>query len=330
MERFEIVAQHNRWQDADKVANFPLYLEEAAAGWYRTEHPPNQWLDTAAANNVPAVIGLKNTFLNVFKPADYKRFQEQKLMKRAQGLEEPLLSYYFDILETCQNVDPAMQEERKVGHLLNGLKPTLAEKIIPYEVKTCKEFLERAKLLVRATEFANAPGRNQAIVAAAQAKIDCETKPLSDNAENNTNPTDDSIKQILKSLLEQQQASLLAHASARRPDPKPEPTPETNLIQQLKNLFVPQPAAPQTDQEIIIDGIRKMLQRQNNIRGNGRGRGRGGRGSYNSGQRTRATRIRMLCVTTARNLDTFNAFVLNGKKTISSFVQTKKMKNLLQ
>ena len=42
MERFEILAQHNRWQDADKVANFPFYLEEAAAGWYRTEHPPDQ------------------------------------------------------------------------------------------------------------------------------------------------------------------------------------------------------------------------------------------------------------------------------------------------
>ena len=202
-------------------------------------------------------------------------------MKRAQGLEEPLLSYYFDILETCQNVDPATPKERKVGHLLNGLKPTLAEKIKPYEVKSCKEFLECAKLLVRATEAANAPGRNQAIVAAAQAKIDCEPKPLIDNAENDTNLPDDSIKSILKSLLEQQ-ASLLAHASARRPDPKPEPTPETNLVQQLKNLFVHQPAAPQTDEEIIIDGIRKMLQRQNNPRGNGRGRGRGGRGSYNS------------------------------------------------
>ena len=66
MERFEMVAQHNRWQGADKVANFPLYLEETAAGWYRTENPPNQWLDTAAANDVPARTGLKRTFLDVF------------------------------------------------------------------------------------------------------------------------------------------------------------------------------------------------------------------------------------------------------------------------
>ena len=120
MERFEIVAQHNGWQYADKVFNFPLFLEDAATGWYRTPNPPNQWLDTQAANDVPFTIGLKHTFLNVFQPADYKRYQEKKLMKRAQGLDEPLLSYYFNILELCQNVDPAMAEERKIGHLLNG------------------------------------------------------------------------------------------------------------------------------------------------------------------------------------------------------------------
>ena len=148
-------------------------------------------------------------------------------MKRTQGLEEPLLSYYFDILETCQNIDPTMPEERKVGHLLNGLKPTLAEKIIPYEVTTCKEFLERAKLLVRATKFANAPRRNQAIVAAAQAKIECDAKPIIDNTEHDTDPPGESIKTILKSLLEQQ-ASLLAHASATsRPETSTKPGNES-------------------------------------------------------------------------------------------------------
>ena len=55
-----------------------------------------------------------------------------------------------------------------------------------------------------------------------------------DTTEHDTDPPDDSIKTILKSLLEQQQASLLAHASARRPDPKPDPIPETNLVQKLK------------------------------------------------------------------------------------------------
>ena len=31
IERFDIVATHNIWQDNDKVADFPLYLEGAAA-----------------------------------------------------------------------------------------------------------------------------------------------------------------------------------------------------------------------------------------------------------------------------------------------------------
>ena len=87
-------------------------------------------------------------------------------MKRSQCMDEPLFSYYFDVLELCRNVDPAMSEERKVRHFLSGLKPTLAERIIPYEVADTTEFLERAKILVRAFEFANTPGRNQPIIAA--------------------------------------------------------------------------------------------------------------------------------------------------------------------
>ena len=56
----------------------------------------------------------------------------------------------FEVLELCRNVDPAMSEERKDGHLLNGLKPTLAERYIPYKVADNTEFLERVKILVRA------------------------------------------------------------------------------------------------------------------------------------------------------------------------------------
>ena len=71
MERFEVVAQHNRWQDVDKLANFPLFLAEATAGWYLTlQNPPNQCRDTPAAANVAAIRGMKTAILNIIKPAD--------------------------------------------------------------------------------------------------------------------------------------------------------------------------------------------------------------------------------------------------------------------
>ena len=57
MDRFEIVAQHNRRQDADKVANFPLYLEGAAENWYKTTNPPKNLLDLPESAGPPVVSG---------------------------------------------------------------------------------------------------------------------------------------------------------------------------------------------------------------------------------------------------------------------------------
>ena len=42
----------------------------------------------------------------------------------------------------------------------------------------------------------------------------------------------------------------------------------------------------------------------------------------------RASHKRMLCATTARKVATSNVFVLNGKKTRSNFVRTKKQRKL--
>ena len=121
MERFEIVAEQNRGQDADKVANFPLYLEGAAENWYKTTNPPNNWLDLPEAAGppvVPAMVGLKNTFLDVFKPAEYRSLQEEKLKNSYQDATDPLFSYCFDIMDLCKKMDPNMDERTKVKYYI--------------------------------------------------------------------------------------------------------------------------------------------------------------------------------------------------------------------
>ena len=259
IERFEVVAHHNRRQDVDKLANFPLFLEEAAAGWYLTlQNQPNQWGDMPEAENLAAIRGMKTSCLNILKPADYKIFQEQKLMKRAQGLDEPLLSYYFDLFELCRNFDPAMSEERKVGHLLNGLKPTLAERIVPYEVADTSEFLERAKILVRAFEFANTPGRNQTIIAAAQAKI--AKNPTPDFEEEDVQPEqkENPISSMVKNLMEHNQA-ILAYAKFRKQEPSHGPKKEESLTDRLSKLFLDPPEVPKTADDRIIEGIQQLV-----------------------------------------------------------------------
>ena len=55
-------------------------------------------------------------------------------------------------------------------------------------------------------------------------------------------------------------------------------SPDATLVQKLKELFVPPPAAPQTDEYIVVEAIKNLLHGQESSRGNGRGRGRGSRG----------------------------------------------------
>ena len=144
-----------------------------------------------------------------------------------------------------------MPEERKVGHLLNGLKPTLAEKIIPYEVTTAAEFLERAKILVRAVEFANIPGRNPTIIAAAQTKIMKNLPQETIDDEENPSQENDSVTSMLKTIIDQQQA-VLAHAKSRRPEPTKEPKQELSLMEKLTKIFIDPP-------EILKTNVTELL-----------------------------------------------------------------------
>jgi hypothetical protein len=198
-------------------------------------------------------------------------------------------------MDLCQKMDPDMDERTKVKHLLNGLYPTLAEKIFPYQVATCNEFLERAKLLVRASEFANAQGRQRGLVAMTQPWSRHEERPVHPWDSKTPTTADsspeqlDAIKSMMQTMMDQQRAALTAHTSTRKSDQHPEKTPsnESTLVEKLKNLFVPPPVAPQTDEEIIVSGIRDILQGRNSGRGVVRGRGRGGRGSGSTGGNAR-------------------------------------------
>ena len=99
-----------------------------------------------------AVDGLKTVFLNEFLKQGHARHNEARLRKRRQGINEPAVEYYYDVVNLCRLVDPQMTEARKLGHLFDGLRPTLIERIYLTQPKTCEEFLKAARLLSEAAE----------------------------------------------------------------------------------------------------------------------------------------------------------------------------------
>ena len=75
-----------------------------------------------------------------------------RLRSRKQGPVEPLLHYYYEVLEMCRNVNVEMPEAQIIDHLLAGLRPSLVKKLVPLELATCEDLLEKAKLFIRAEE----------------------------------------------------------------------------------------------------------------------------------------------------------------------------------
>jgi len=85
LERFEVAARQNNWNDAAKVAQFGAYMDGMARQWFNNAgNLPNEWEDVAATANAQAREGLRTAFLNEFQSPEYKRALQKKLRTRRQ------------------------------------------------------------------------------------------------------------------------------------------------------------------------------------------------------------------------------------------------------
>ncbi|KZS07352.1 Uncharacterized protein APZ42_028912 [Daphnia magna] len=126
--------------------------------WFQCLTPPNGWGDTAAVAAIqqqagtPAISGMRSIFIKEFLQDSYARYQERRLRKRKQGINEPAAEYYYEFINLCRWMDPNMSEE--LHHLYEGLKPTLVEKIWVLQPKTCTDFLAAVRRHTGAAELA--------------------------------------------------------------------------------------------------------------------------------------------------------------------------------
>ena len=164
LERYETISTHNGWGDADKRNNFSMYLDDTARNWFLCARLPNDWEDTAAQPAAggnpatPVVLGFRSVFLKEFQPDNYGLFQESRLRSRKQGVDEPTIRYYYEILNLCRLVDLNMSETHRLEHLFRGLRPDLFRKIYPLKPRTCEEFLTLAKSYTEASLMSDTRG----------------------------------------------------------------------------------------------------------------------------------------------------------------------------
>ncbi len=103
-----------------------MYLDGPARKWFQCLNPTALWVYTPAipvdggAAGTATVNGLRMVFLNEFLKQGKERHNEARLPKRRQGINEPAVEYYYDVVNLCRLVNPQMTEARKFGQLFDG------------------------------------------------------------------------------------------------------------------------------------------------------------------------------------------------------------------
>ena len=119
--RFERIAEHNQWAPARRLVQLGMCLEGVAQEWFESLIPPPLTYPV-----------LRAAVLAAFQNPNYEFDIERQIRKRFQGLEEPVMTYCYNVIYLCSKLDPNMQEQVKVNHILRGLKPTLLDRVYPH------------------------------------------------------------------------------------------------------------------------------------------------------------------------------------------------------
>jgi hypothetical protein len=140
----------------------PYSLRGEARRWYKNTK--------ATLTSWPIFVKeLKEAFLSPF----HDELAFKKLESYTQGINQPVRSFYNEVLKLCAETDPEMSESMKLRHLLKKAKPTLQYEIRKKKPTTTKQFLEYGKESEELLQLSN---------------IDTEVDKYDRNDSNSTNP----------------------------------------------------------------------------------------------------------------------------------------------
>lgn len=120
--------------DSHKLDLISYSLRGEARRWYK---------------NIKSTLTSWSIFVKEIKEAFLSPFHDElafkKLESYSQGINQPVRSFYNEVLKLCNDTDPDMSEAMKLRHLLKKAKPTIQYEIRKKKPMTTKQFLEYAK-----------------------------------------------------------------------------------------------------------------------------------------------------------------------------------------
>lgn len=139
LEHFECVASFNGWDYAAKIRNVYFSLEDAARTWYENcEATLLTWQD------------FRSQLLATYTSIDHRERTKRALNARIQLPNKSVVTMYVeDVTRLCKRADPAMAEDKKLRHLMRGVKEQLFCGLVRSPPRTVAEFLSEAALMER-------------------------------------------------------------------------------------------------------------------------------------------------------------------------------------
>ncbi|KAK8786811.1 hypothetical protein V5799_023416 [Amblyomma americanum] len=138
LDQFERVARFNGWDDSAKIRNVYFSLEDAARIWYENrETSLTTWQD------------FRRQLLETYTSSDRHEQAERELTARIQLPNENVAMYVEEVTRLCNRADPTMTEEKKLRHLMRGVKEQLFCGLVRSPPRTVAEFLSEAVLMER-------------------------------------------------------------------------------------------------------------------------------------------------------------------------------------
>ncbi|UYV66767.1 K02A2.6-like, partial [Cordylochernes scorpioides] len=128
LKEYKRVAKFNRWDDTMCLANAVFFLEGTALKWFgNNEEALTSWDDFQRA--LGEAFGQQE---EVIKEG------ASVLKNRAQKVKESSEAYIQDVLYLCQIINPRMDDETKLGHLMKGVAEDIYQILIAKDVKNDK------------------------------------------------------------------------------------------------------------------------------------------------------------------------------------------------
>ncbi|UYV72561.1 hypothetical protein LAZ67_9003705, partial [Cordylochernes scorpioides] len=131
LKEYHRVARYNCWDSSMCLANVYFFLSGTAKVWFENvEEKITSWelFETMLSQAFGHYSSEKDQLL-------------EKLKARAQGKEESSEAYIQDVLYLCRQINPNMNENEKVAHLVKGVSEEIYRAIVTFEIANTEEFI---------------------------------------------------------------------------------------------------------------------------------------------------------------------------------------------